>query len=81
VDGSEATRYFGRMSQTLEQRVDKLEKQVTALTHPAPETTPRRPEWQQTFGLSRDDAGFAEMIRLGREYRKNPRDQDCLADS
>jgi len=69
------------MSPTLEQRVEELEKQLAELTRQPLNVKPSNAKWQQTFGLSRDDAGFEEMVRLGREYRENLRNQDRLADS
>ena len=58
------------MSQALEKRVQELEKRLDRLTSQLLKTKPRKNDWRQTFGLSRNDEGFDEMVRLGREYRK-----------
>jgi hypothetical protein len=60
--------YFKDMAQTLEQRVDELEKKVSELTPTVVGSTAR--DWKATFGLSKDDEGFDEMNRLGRDYRR-----------
>jgi hypothetical protein len=31
----------------------------------------KKRKWQETFGLSRDDDGFREMVELGEQYRRN----------
>ena len=69
------------MSQTLEQRVEQLEKKFAELASQPRDSTPPATKWQETFGLSREDAGFDEMVRLGREYRENLRTKDRLAGS
>ena len=68
------------MAQTLEQRMDRLEKQVAELA--AQCTAPRdKTAWQRTFGLSRDDPAFQEMVDFGREYREKLKDQGNNAGS
>jgi hypothetical protein len=57
------------MSRRLKDRVDRLERQVGALTKAA-DDAPRQRDWRSTFGLSANDSGFDEMIRLGREIRR-----------
>ena len=81
LEAAGAVGYYGAMPQTLEQRVEELEKKLADLTGQSPKEKPRNAAWQRTFGLSRDDEGFEEMVRLGREYRKNLGKQDDLADS
>ncbi|MFH1919161.1 MAG: hypothetical protein ABIP48_04625 [Planctomycetota bacterium] len=53
----------------LEQRVHDLERQVAELRD---ELKPLRPlgSVQQTFGMFAADPEFDEIVRLGREYRK-----------
>lgn len=57
------------MQLTLDERMDALEKQVAALTVGLAVEPPRGKDWHATFGLSKDDPEFDEMIRLGRLYR------------
>ncbi len=64
------------MTQTLEKRVEELERQFAELTTRLLDKKPRMDDWQRTFGMSRDDEGFAEMVRLGREYRQSLGSQD-----
>jgi hypothetical protein len=57
------------MSQTLEQRVESLEKKVAELSvHPAHASGKKDP-WR-TFGIFQNDPAFEEAVRLGQEYRK-----------
>ena len=53
----------------LEQRVQDLERQVAELRG---ESKPLRPlgSVQETFGMFARDCEFDEIVRLGREYRK-----------
>ena len=54
------------MPQTLEKRVEELERKFTELTDKT-----SKPNWQATFGFSRGDKDFPELVRLGQEYRRN----------
>jgi hypothetical protein len=63
------------MSQTLEKRVEALEHKVTELTNSVTARKPRKKDWKRTFGLSRDDEGFKEMVNLGRQYRQSLKDK------
>ena len=67
------------MAQTLEERMQALEKKVSELV--AQQSSKKKGSWQDTFGLSRDDQGFQEMVHLGQEYRRNLREQGNGADS
>jgi len=69
------------MSQTLEKRVEELEHKLAQLTTSFADRKPRKKDWRRTFGLSRDDDGFKEMMSLGREYRRNLRDESNGAGS
>jgi len=57
------------MANTLEERMQALEKKVSELA--AQQASRKKGSWQETFGLSRDDKGFQEMVQLGQEYRRN----------
>jgi hypothetical protein len=63
------------MSQTLERRVEELEHKLADLTMQFAVVKSRQKDWRRTFGLSRDDEGFKDMMRLGREYRQSLRHQ------
>jgi hypothetical protein len=60
------------MSVQLEQRVNKIEKELVDLKKSLQVGHPEK-DWRRTFGLSRDDSGFDEMIRLGQEIRQRDR--------
>jgi hypothetical protein len=57
------------MQPTLEKRVEDLERKFAELTKRS--GTDTKSTWRQTFGFSKNDEGFDEMVRLGREYREN----------
>ena len=62
--------YLSFMSQTLEMRVEDLERKVTALTS-EPSRMTRTKDWRRTVGIFKDDSDFEEAARLGREYRQH----------
>jgi hypothetical protein len=54
----------------------KPEKRLRALEEKLKEPSAqhdweKKGKWQGTFGLSRDDNGFREMVELGERYRRN----------
>jgi len=53
----------------LEQKVNELERQAAQLRR---EIKPLRPmtSVEDTFGMFADDPDFAEIVRLGHEYRE-----------
>lgn len=59
----------------LERRVQDLETQVAELRR---ELRPLRPlgSVQETFGMFADDPEFEEIVRRGREYRKQANSED-----
>ena len=57
------------MSQTLEQRVENLEKEVAELMRLAA-ASPLKKDWRRAIGAFQDDPTFDEAVRLGREYRE-----------
>lgn len=63
--------YFRLMAQTLEKRVEKLEHKLAELATRVAGRKPRKKDWKRTFGLSRGDDGFKEMMSLGRQYRQS----------
>lgn len=69
------------MAQALEKRVEKLEHRLAGLTTRFAGREPRKNDWKRTFGLSRGDDGFKEMMRLGRQYRQGLRGKGNGADS
>ena len=69
------------MSQTIEKRVEELEHKFTVLTTQFADVKSHQKDWRRTFGMSRADEGFKEMLSLGREYRQSLRHQDNGAGS
>jgi hypothetical protein len=67
------------MSQTLESSVEELEHKLADLTTQFADVKSRQKDWRRTFGLSRGDDGFKEMMSLGRNYRQSLRRQDNSA--
>ena len=63
------------MSTNLEERVATLEKQLIDLKKIV-QGKPVERNWQKTVGMSANDPGFQEMLRLGREYREHDRGDD-----
>ncbi len=61
--------YVAGMSQTLEQRVQELEKKVAELSAQSI-PPPRKKDWRRTIGIFQNDPEFEEAVRLGREYRE-----------
>ena len=57
------------MSQTLEKRVEELEKKVAELSAQGVPSQ-RKKDWRRTFGAFQNDPDFEEAVRLGREYRQ-----------
>jgi hypothetical protein len=62
--------YAAGMSQTLERRVEDLERKYFALSEQVLDMRRRKKDWRGTFGTLEDDAMTREAERLGREYRK-----------
>ena len=69
------------MSQTIERRMEELEHKLADLTTQVADVKSRQKDWRRTFGLSRGDEGFREMMSLGGEYRESLRQQGNGADS
>jgi hypothetical protein len=64
------------MSTPIEKRVEALEQKVTDLTRLIA-AGPKDPyAWRSTVGMSANDPGFDEMVRLGKEYRQSLRAED-----
>jgi hypothetical protein len=75
VEVRRALDYVCGMSQTLERRVEELEHKLAELTTQFADVKSRQKDWRRTFGLSRGDEGFKEMMSLGRDYRQSLRRQ------
>jgi hypothetical protein len=67
---SELLAYFPDMSQTLEKRVEDLERKVTALSAEILRLRPIAKDWRQTIGGMPDDEMARAAEKLGREYRQ-----------
>jgi hypothetical protein len=57
------------MSQTLEKRVEELERKIAELSAQVLELRIPRKDWPRTVGSMPDDEVTREAERLGREYR------------
>jgi len=66
------------MPQTLEDRVDELEKKIAELSAVVG-GKPRKKDWLGTVGTWPDDEVSREAERLGREYRDSLRDSSDRA--
>lgn len=68
------------MPQSLEQRVDALERRVAQLDKQgnAPEG---QKDWRRTIGVFANDPDFEEAVRLGREYREQQTHEKEVAGS
>lgn len=56
------------MSATLETRVEALEREVSGMKAML-QGRQRVKDWRATFGMSRNDPDFDELVRLGQEIR------------
>jgi hypothetical protein len=61
------------MQETLDERVEALERQVRALTEIVKGKTAVK-DWRSTFGSASGDEGYDEMVRLGAEIRQKDRE-------
>jgi predicted nucleic acid-binding Zn-ribbon protein len=73
--------YIPAMSQTLEERVEELERKVAELSAQTLELRPRLKDWRRTVGSMTDDEMAREAERLGREYRQQQTYQKEIAGS
>jgi hypothetical protein len=64
------------MSTTIEERVAILEKELIRLKQIIQGTHVEQ-DWRKTFGMSANDPGFDEMIRLGREIRAQDQEDEA----
>ena len=64
------------MRTTIEERVTILEKELTRLQQIIQGTRVEK-DWRKTFGMSANDPGFDDMIRLGREIRAQDAEDDA----
>ena len=66
------------MNTPIEKRVEALEKKLADLARLITSDPTAKPgkDWRRTFGMSANDPGFDEMIRLGKEYRQAQRAED-----
>ena len=72
--------YIPGMAQTLEQRVEELERKVAELSG-KPALPARKKDPWRTFAIFQNDPDFEEAVRLGREYRENQTYQKEIAGS
>ena len=62
--------YVPAISQTLEERVEELERKIAELNTQVLELRMPRKDWRLTVGSMPDDEVTREAERLGRKYRK-----------
>ena len=60
---------------TIAERVDALEQEIQGIKSLLQREQTAK-DWRKTFGMSQNDPGFEEMIRLGRELREHERKQE-----
>jgi hypothetical protein len=66
---------------TVEERLAVLEKDVAALKQ-GPPASQVKPNWiEKITGSFKDDPDFAEILRLGHEFRKAERLEDVNGDA
>ncbi len=69
------------MAETLERRIEELEKQVSKLSAQVLALRPPNTDWRRTVGSMPDDELTREAERLGREYRKQRTQDNEIAHS
>ena len=69
------------MSQTIESRVEDLERRYSELAAQVLDLKRRKKDWRSTFGTLENDDMTREAERLGREYRKQQTYEKELAGS
>jgi hypothetical protein len=75
----EAFAYTIAMSQTLEKRVEHLEKEFSEMRAEVLDTKQRKKDWRSTVGILEDDEITREAERLGRDYRQEQTYQKEIA--
>jgi len=70
VEVLESIDYLSAMSQTLENRVEELERKFSELAAQVLDLKRRKKDWRSTFGTLEDDEITREAERLGRDYRE-----------
>jgi hypothetical protein len=63
------------MDSSLEQRVTVLERELDIVKQIVQGGRSEK-DWRRTFGMSADDPGFEEMVRLGRQARQHAREDE-----
>ena len=64
------------MGTSIEERVVFLEKELANLKHLIQDIRDTK-DWRKTVGMSANDPGFDEMIRLGRAIRIQDQEDDA----
>ena len=62
------------MDGSLAERMERLEKEVERIKSEIASQPSARKDWRAWFGTAKDDTGFDEMVRLGKEYRLSLRE-------
>jgi hypothetical protein len=81
VAAARAMNYIFVMLQTIEERVEELEKKVAQLSAQALDLRPLQKDWRSTVGSLTDDELARDAARLGRKYRQEQTYQKEIAGS
>ncbi len=63
-------------TETIEERLTRLEEQVARLQAGQPERSSETPWWKKVVGIYRNDAEFDAAEQSGRAYRESLRPED-----
>lgn len=67
------------MQPTLEKRVEELERKFSEFAQQS--AAQSKKDWQKTFGFSRGDEGFDDLVQRGQQYRRSLGDRNGRADT
>ena len=62
--------YPAAMNESLEQRLEALEKQVAEMRGQLAVMKPPAKDWERSFGMFADDPMYESAMKLGREWRE-----------
>ena len=59
------------MNESVEQRLEALEKEIAELREQLAEMKPREKDWRRSIGAFANDPDYDRAMRLGREWRES----------
>ena len=68
------------MNESVEQRLEALEKEVAKLRGQLAELKPREKDWTRSIGIFANDPVFESAMKLGREWREAQTYEKEIAD-